>query len=59
MWYIAEWRWWRAKRYWNKAQDNNAILRMGIDEDVRDLICHKQTVYEKIEKCKRNGKSEY
>ena len=59
MWYIVELRWWRAKRYWNEAQDNNAILRMGIDEDGINLIYHKQTVYEKIEKCKRNGKSEY
>lgn len=52
MWYIVELRWWRAKRYWNEAQDNNAILRMGIDEDGINLIYHKQTVYEKVEKCK-------
>ena len=30
MWYIAELRWWRAKRLLNDAQDNHAILRMGM-----------------------------
>ena len=37
MWYIAEWRWWRAKRLLNDAHDNNAVLRMGIDDDGRNL----------------------
>ena len=50
MWYIAELRWWRARRLLNDAQDDNAILRMGTGKDGRDLICHRQTVYEKEEK---------
>ena len=37
MWYIAELRWWRAKKYWNDTQDNNAVLRRGIDYDGRNL----------------------
>ena len=34
MWYIAEMRWWRAKRLLNDAQDNHAVLRMGDGEDL-------------------------
>ena len=58
MWHIAGLRWWRAKRLLNDAQDNHAVLRMGVSENGRDLICHKQTASEKVENYKRNGQSE-
>ena len=55
MWYIAELRWWRAKRLLNDAQDNHAILRMGIDEDGRDLNKIYKTLRYVKRVCQNNG----